>query len=219
MNYFASGLENGLRIGADAYQRRKDREQQSALDKARRDLELERDLKRGQLERDLQGERISADAKKQFNQNFFAAGERDAQNRYGTGERIGSQDFTAGQNAAQRALQKEHTDRTLNQAAEQFTKRLDFDQQNMGLGAGLKARELETRNDPDGMNAQLNAERLKKLKRENADNETVTPGVTPGGAAAPRKALTAQDSAALAWAKANPNSPQAKQILERLGVK
>ena len=65
---------------------------------------------------------------------------------------------------------------------------------------------------------QLNAERLAKLKRENAEatGAVTTPTATP---ATPRKALTPQDAAALAWAKANPNSPQAKQILERLGVK
>lgn len=219
MNYFASGLENGLRIGADAYQRRKDREQQSALDKARRDLELERDLKRGQLERDLQGERITADATKQANAQTFQAGEGEKDRGFRTGERRSTQEFQSGESKLERDARLLANERTLNQAAQQFTKRLDFDQQNMGLGAGLKAREMEIRNDPDGMSAQLNAERLKKLKRENADNETVTPGVTPGAAAAPRKALTAQDSAALAWAKANPNSPQAKQIIERLGVK
>jgi hypothetical protein len=235
MNYFASGINDGLRIGADSYNKRKDRDQQSALEKARRELELDRDLKRQKFEQGMQGERITADAAKQFaEQNWrsgerkdtqgFQSGERVATQGFQSGERKGTQDFQRGESAADRAARKAAQDDTLNQAAKQFSQKLDFDYQNMGLGAGMKARELETRYNPDSTTAQLNAERLTKIKRENAEAaddplRSTTSTASPKASAAPRKALTAQDADALAWAKANPYSPQAQKILERLGVK
>lgn len=185
MNYFASGLENGLRIGADAYQRRKDREQQSALDKARRDLELERDLKRGQLERDLQGERITADAVKQFNSQTWTGGENEKDRKHRTGERLGSQAHQTTESAAERNLRKVLQKDAQKQNAQQFTDRLSFDYQNIGLGAGLKKQQMEVATDPNSLANQLQAEQLKRAKIDNAYNETSNAGGTPGTPKAP----------------------------------
>lgn len=202
-------------------EKRLDRDQQSALEKARRDLELERDLKRGQLERDLQGERITADAKKQFNQNFFAAGERDAQNRYGTSEREATQTRAATESAKDRKLRKVLQDDQLTQSAKQFTDRIDFDRQNMGLGAGLKARELQIREDladyrtdPENPDNEWRRERANQVKdaRGLGTPSTPTTPKAPGAFTTP----TPPPAHAIAFLKANPSA--AADFKKKYGV-
>lgn len=171
-------------------EKRLDRDQQSALEKARRDLELERDLKRGQLERDLQGERLTADATKQANAQTFQAGEGEKDRGFRRGERIGSQDYQSGESKLERDARLLATERTLNQAAQQFTKRLDFDQQNMRLGAGLKAREQNWRENPENPENKWRDARADQVEDLRAPFAPPAPGAPKAPGAGTPKMIT-----------------------------
>lgn len=209
---------SGYSTTSGARERKRDRADKISQEALRKQFELDRDAERYKQE-DL-GRRAGFDNQtaQRIGGEDFTGRENEKGRTHGTNERMATQGFTAEQAAADRALRQKLQDDSLNQAAAQFAKTNDREYQNMGLMAGFKARDEEARLDPNNPATQLNAERLAKLKRENAEatGAVTTPTATP---ATPRKALTPQDAAALAWAKANPNSPQAKQILERLGVK
>lgn len=227
MNYFASGIENGLRIGADAYNRRKEREQQDALDKARRDLELQRDMGRYKSEKDRQDAQLAADAQRQFTQNVFTTnrdatlyGYDDAKlgktQQFHAGESKLDRDMRIAQDAARLAQEKAHNEATLKNSQEQFgaTNALHYAQ--LGLSATNAQRDDERRADPASPDNQLRNEKLIKIKRENSYSADLP---LTGASGAPSKPLTPIDNQALAWARANPNDPKAAAILQRLGVK
>ena len=190
MSYF-NDFAAGYQMTSGKRERDRDRADKLDQEKLRQDFEIDRDTARYKAEQDRQGERISADAKKQFNQNFFSAGEADAGRRYGTTEREAGQTyqsgegekgrtFTGAQNDADRALRADKN----KQDDKHFNDRINFDLQNMGLMAGFKSREQEARADPANPANQLQAEKLAKIKRENALGADVTP-VTPPPAAPP----------------------------------
>lgn len=209
----------GFQTTSGARERKREREEKIEQEQLRKQFELDRDAERYRQE-DL-GRRAGFD--NQTNQRIggedFAREQSASGYEFSGSEKQKDRTLTSTEAAADRALRQKLQDDTLNQAAKQFATKTDFDYQNMGLMAGLKNRELEARNDPANLSAQLNAERLAKLKRENADASSTPTAPTAPGATKPRSLLSTQDTQAFMWAKANPNSPQAAQILERLGMK
>jgi len=200
MNYFASGLQDGFRIGADSYQRRKDRDQQNELEKARRDQEALR--KQFELDRDM--ERYAQEnAGRQSGQEFtarenekgrtFTGSEADKGRTFTGAEADKGRSFTGAESAADRALRKDLQNQQLDAAAKQFGERIDFDRQNMGLMAGFKSREDARQADPASMANQLANEKLIDLRRRNseADAPLGAPGApkAPAAPAAPKSGL------------------------------
>ena len=186
MSYF-NDFAAGYQMTSGKRERDRDRADKIDQERLRREFEVGRDVERYKAEQDRQGERISADAKKQFNQNFFSAGEADAGRRYGTSEREAGQTyqsgegekgrtFTAAQSTADRDLRQKLQTETLNQAAQQFGKTQDYNYANMGLMAGLKAREEEARTNPLSVTNQINNQKLIKLTAENANAGPLTGG-------------------------------------------
>ena len=190
MSYF-NDFAAGYQMTSGKRERDRDRADKIDQERLRREFEVGRDVARYKAEQDRQGERINADAKRQFNQNFFSAGEADAGRRYGTSEREAGQTyrtgegeksrtftagesekgrtFTAAQSTADRDLRQKLQTETLNQAAQQFGKTQDYNYANMGLMAGLKAREEEARTNPLSVTNQINNQKLIKLTAENAN--------------------------------------------------
>jgi|GEM_PF-5528399 len=124
MNYFAQGISEGARIGADSFNAKKQRDQQDKLEGLRRQLELDRDTARYKNEKDRQDAQLLQNAG-QFDKRL----DLDTQNM--------------GLNAGFKNRDQAQTDRRLDQDASQFGQRLDLDTQNMGLNAGFKNRDQE----------------------------------------------------------------------------
>jgi hypothetical protein len=231
MNYFAQGIDNGARIGADAFNRQ-----------LQKQLELDMLAKRQAAEKQLQDDRITAEAKRQFSQQGWQSGEADKNRAYGTSERIGTQTFhadesnkgrgfQAGESKLDRDLRQALQKQQLDQAASQFAQEMTFkgkvhddDMPLKGAQLGLMARAADTRDaaqawreDADNPYNTIRDAQAKKLASDMGAFPPVGGQFTakePG-----TRALTPTDANALAWAKANPNDPRAAAILQRLGVK
>lgn len=97
-NYLSDGINQGFAIGSAAREKKKDRAQRDAEREADKALRLELDTKLTNREKELQGERLAADAARQFNQQ-----------QWGTRERLGTQDFQGGENKAERGQRENLT--------------------------------------------------------------------------------------------------------------
>ena len=186
MSYF-NDFAAGYQMTSGKRERDRDRTDKIDQEKLRKEFEVGRDVARYKAEQDRQGERINADAKRQFNQNFFTSGERAAGENFTTGRdaaqqgytkenQTNTQNFAANEADLGRTLQDDIVNRQLSadakkvaQADLQFGKTQDYNYANMGLMAGLKAREEEARTDPLSLTNQINNQKLIKLTAENAN--------------------------------------------------
>ena len=228
MNYFAQALSQGAQIGAAAYDARKRRDQEAALEKARRELQLELDTRRTAAERALQEERLVADAKKQFaDQNFrkeegatergWRTNERKDEQGFRTGERESTQKFTAKQGRKERNWRSSEStlDRTqrqdlanqqLDAAAAQFAKKYELE------SLSLQQRD-EARNQAkvvDDVDPTTNEVTNRRITRP-FDGAT-GPSLTPAAAAAtpPKKGAPPQPpEQAIKFLRANPQTAAA----------
>jgi hypothetical protein len=167
MNYLAQGINQGWQTGTQAIEAKKRRQQEEALEKARRDMQLELDTRRTSAERALQEERLTADARERSNDRSFRKEEGATERGWRTGERQGSeqaqrkgqrrsQKFTAGESATERGWRSGESalDRTqrqdlanqqLDHAAAQFGK--TYEHQERSLQAQIANRDRGTRTD------------------------------------------------------------------------
>jgi hypothetical protein len=190
MSYF-NDFAAGYQMTSGKRERDRDRADKIDQEKLRREFELSRDVERYKQE-DL-GRRAGYD--NQTNQRVggedfareqsagaqaFTGGESEKGRTFTAGEGEKGRTFTAAQSTADRDLRQKLQTETLNQAAQQFGKTQDYNYANMGLMAGLKAREEDARADPLSMANQLNNQKLIKLTNENANA-----GPLPGGKDAP----------------------------------
>jgi len=206
MNYLAQGLNSGFAIGAEARAAKKRQEQERIQREADRALQLERDMRREKAEQALQGDRITADATRQFNDQKWRTGERigsegfsggqaDKDRGWRTGERKGSEEFSGTQAAADRALRQSMQDQTLKQAKEQFDTKLPLE----GFGLGIAARRQAWEENPENP---LNQWRGAQAAGSEAKTDDLY-GTGPGAPSqSPRIAPPAD---AIAMLKKNPN--------------
>jgi len=185
MNYLAEGLQGGFAIGAAGREKKRDREERERLEKARRDLELERDATRYKSERELQNERLVADAKKQFSQQGFTAGEADKDRGFRSGEsqkereariglQTGAQGFQGTQAELERAARAAALDKDLAQRKTQFDAELPL----KGAQVGIQSRAQEWNESPNNPYNVLRDEQGRAIR---LNNEPLTPAT---GAAA-----------------------------------
>jgi hypothetical protein len=146
MNYLAQGLTQGFAIGADARQKKKDRAQRDAEREAEKALRLEMDARLTEREKALQGDRITADAKRQFSDQAFRGIEADKGRVFSREERIGGQGYQSEEadknrgfqnirDVAQRLHEKDTLKAKLDQDAAQFTQTAGLSQAGLGLKA------------------------------------------------------------------------------------
>jgi hypothetical protein len=240
MNYLAQGIQQGAEIGARAYQERKRREQDTALEKARRELQLDLDAKRRLAEKALQDDRITADATRQFSDQEFRREQENSGRIFTREEAIAarahdSEKTTEGRRF-QRTMQKDaqefqeneslqnRTDAGLRQRdalaadARKFDATYPLHQQELTL----KRAALEWDKDPTNPRNQLTTERADGQREKNqmfADDggglgNLQSKGDRKAKEAAAATKLTPADIQALTWARANPNDARAKRILE-----
>lgn len=189
MNYLAQGIESGLRIGADAYQKRKDREQQTALDKARRDLELERDAMRYKNDGDRQQAGFTFQSGEAEKGRGFTRDENATDRTYRTTERRGTQEFHAGESKLERDAREMADQRRLAQDAKQFSEKKALDYAQLGLGATDRAETLAWKKDPENPENKWRSERAAQVE------EMTRPFSAPGAPAAPKPAAPAPNTA------------------------
>ena len=79
--------------------------------------------------------------------------------------------------------------------------------------------QLQTQTDAAGNQYYWTGDRWQIVQPLDAMMPPGAPGATAPAAAAPATQMSAQDQAAMAWARANPNDPRSAQILSRLGAR
>lgn len=109
-NYLASGLESGFATGADIVKQKRAREEaerQAAID---RQLRLDLQAKQQAAEKQLQDDRLVADAQKQFSSQGFQHTENAADRNLRLTTQANDQTFTGGQNNLNRGLTQQEID-------------------------------------------------------------------------------------------------------------
>ena len=214
MSYF-NDFAAGYQMTSGKRERDRDRADKIDQEKLRREFEVGRDVARYKAEQDRQGERINADAKRQFNQNFFSAGEADAGRRYGTSEREAGQTyqsgegekgrtFTANEADLGRTLQDDIVNRQLNQAAAQFKATNERQTAADVTRQGLLAQSQWMKANPDSLANQKLSEEVTKLR---ADNANASAGPLAGG-----KPATEIRPEAIDYLRKNPKSAEAFRL-------
>jgi len=158
MNYLAEGLSSGYDQAYGAAQKKREQRLQQQL-------ELDMLAKRQAAEKQLQDDRITAEAKRQFSQQGWQSGEADKDRGFRTSERIDTQGFQsgesdktrgfqAGESKLDRDLRRALQQQQLDQAAKQFGTEMQFkskvhdDQLPLeGARLGLMARSVDARQD------------------------------------------------------------------------
>lgn len=176
MNYLAQGLDQGFALGANAREKKKDREERERLERARRELELDVLGKKVAADKELQNARLVSDAQRQFSQQGWQTGESEKDRGFRTGERIGSEgftgmenqrqrEFTGGENQRQRDFSGSQsqldrdaanlrTQKQLDEAARQFNTKMPLE----GAELGLRSRGLDIQAARNLMPPELGAE-------------------------------------------------------------
>lgn len=189
MNYFASGIQDGLRIGAESYQKRKDREQQASLDKARRDLELQRDAMRYKNEGDRQQASFEHDNTSRKDTQQFTSTRDATLNGYDQRKQNKSQEFQSGESRLDRDARQLAEQRKLDQDAKQFAEKKALEYAQLGLGATNQAESLAWKKDPENPENKWRSERAAQVEEMNR------PFSAPGAPAAPKPPAPAPNSA------------------------
>ena len=210
MSYF-NDFAAGYQMTSGKRERDRDRTDKIDQEKLRREFEVGRDVERYKQEDVARRAGYDNQTNQRVGGEDFAREQSAGAQAFTGGENEKGRTFTAAQSTADRNLRQKLQDETLNQAAQQFGKTQDYNYANMGLMAGLKAREEEARTNPLSVTNQINNEKLIKLRSDNAPA-----GALPGGKDAPAVNLTPKDREALTWARANPYDAQATKILDRL---
>lgn len=213
---FVSGLQTGSDI-RDKMKRRK-------LDQARLDIEAEQFAKTQAQQKQLQDDRLTHDAKMQVADQTFRAGEAGKDRGFRTSERQASQEHQGLENLRDRdhrsTLQKDAQAFSGNQSqldrdARALMQQRELDQRAQLAGAEMtfKQKGLDWEMNPENPYNKIRDSQARRLDSM-ADDDGSLP---PTGGQFPSK-LSPQDQQALDWAKANPDDPRAKQILQRLGI-
>ena len=192
MSYF-NDFAAGYQMTSGKRERDRDRADKIDQEKLRREFEVGRDVARYKAEQDRQGERINADAKRQFNQNFFSAGEADAGRRYGTSEREAGQTYQSGEGEKGRTFTAGEGEKGRTFTAGESEKGRTFTANEADLGRTLQ---------DDIVNRQLN----QAAAQFKATNERQT------AADVTRQGLLAQSQ----WMKANPDSLANQKLSEEV---
>ena len=188
MSYF-NDFAAGYQMTSGKRERDRDRADKIDQEKLRREFEVGRDVARYKAEQDRQGERINADAKRQFNQNYFTSGERAAGENFTTGRdaaqqgytkenQTNAQNFTANEADLGRTLQDDIVNRQLNQAAAQFKATNERQTAADVTRQGLLAQSQWMKANPDSLANQKLSEEVTKLR---ADNANASAGPLAGG--------------------------------------
>jgi hypothetical protein len=155
MNYFAQGIAQGGQIGADSYNRKKERDERARLEAARRELELERDARRTAAERELQEARLVADAQRQFSDQTFRGTEADKGRTFTSGEsakereaRLGLQTNSQGFQGTQAQLDRDARELAATRELAFRQKVQDSELPLKGAQIGLQARAQEWQENP-----------------------------------------------------------------------
>ena len=189
MSYF-NDFAAGYQMTSGKRERDRDRADKIDQEKLRREFELGRDVERYKQEDvarragydNQTNQRVGAAdaAREAAERGYEVTGGEGEKGRTFTGtENEKGRTFTAAQSTADRDLRQKLQTETLNQAAQQFGKTQDYNYANMGLMAGLKAREEEARTNPFSVTNQINNQKLIKLTAENASSGPL-PGGKPG---------------------------------------
>jgi hypothetical protein len=179
MSYF-NDFASGYQMTSGARERNRDRQDKIDQEKLRREFEVGRDVERYKQEDSARRAGYDNQTNQRVGGEDFAREQSAGAQAFTGGESEKGRTFTAAQSTADRDLRQKLQTETLNQAAQQFGKTQDYNYANMGLMAGLKAREEDARTDPLSMANQLNNQKLIKLTNENANA-----GPLPGGKDAP----------------------------------
>ena len=179
MSYF-NDFAAGYQMTSGKRERDRDRTDKIDQEKLRKEFEVGRDVARYKAEQDRQGERINADAKRQFNQNYFTSGERAASENFTTGRdaaqqgytkenQTNTQNFAANEADLGRTLQDDIVNRQLNQAATQFKATNDRQTAADVTRQGLLAQTQWMKDNPNSLANQKLSEEVIKLKADNAN--------------------------------------------------
>lgn len=211
---FTGGFQSGLAMRQQR-QDKKDKEAERELLKQR----MQRDLEQQTLDRELRQKALEQDATLQREGRSWQSGEANLDRGWRTGERQGSQGFTAEQQAMDRELRR----KALEQDAAQASDR-------MGLARAEFARNLPAVRAQTRL-AEAQAQALgqsqprggptESVEFDPMTGEAISRKVTgPLGTVQPLQPLQpmaqAPDAAAIKWAQENPADPRAQQILEQL---
>lgn len=200
MNYLAQGLSDGFRIGADANQQR-----------LRRQFELDEAAKRRDLEKQLQADRITADAKRQFSDQEHQVGmqgrslladanKTNATQKFQADEAEKGRGFHRSESQLDRDARKLSQQAQLDQAAEQFNRNNALHYANLGLTASSRERAQDWKEDADNPYNTIRDAQAAKLK---ADMDMSLPPV--GGQFTPKTApKITPPPAAIDYLKKNP---------------
>lgn len=155
-----SDFISGFTAVRDAKEKRKRREQDAQMAAAERALKLDLQARDMSAQHALQNDRLVADAKRQFADQTWRSGENATDRTWRSGEsatdrtwkssdRQAAQNFTAGENDAERRMRKLLQDDALKAAAKQFSQKLDFDYTNLGANTALKTRDQNWQENPE----------------------------------------------------------------------
>lgn len=183
MNYLAQGIAQGAQIGAQAYDARKRREQEEALEKARRELQLEVQAKQLAAEKALQNDRLVHDASMQFERQKWQGAENATDRGWRTNERLGGETFTGSQNnlnrtmtkeenAADRALRQQLQKDQLAQAESQFSQTLPLH----AAETALKGASFAASQNPDSPENKLRSAQAKYYSGRSISDDEMTGG-------------------------------------------
>jgi hypothetical protein len=217
MNYLAQGLTQGFATGAEAREKKKDRKQRDAEREAEKALRLEMDARLTEREKALQGDRITADAKRQFSDQAFRGIEADKGRVFSREERIGGQGYQSEEadkgrafqgvrDVAQRLHEKDTLKTKLDQDAAQF-------KESTGLNTaalGLKTQDALWDRNPDNPKNKVMGAQAKYYGSKDPIFEDEGPQLTPNGqrTAGVKESVTKRPPSpeAIAWLKQNPNT-------------
>lgn len=181
-----SDFISGFTAVRDAKEKRKRREQDAQMAAAERALKLDLQARDMSAQQALQNDRLVADAKRQFADQTWRSGENATDRTWRSGEsatdrtwktsdRQAAQNFTAGENDAERRMRKLLQDDALKAAAKQFSQKLDFDYTNLGANTALKTRDQNWQEDERNPYNQIRDAQAERLRAEAADFGSVPP--------------------------------------------
>lgn len=232
-SYLGDGLQGGFQMGFGAATQKKRDQKLAEEQKAR-------DVLQAEQQKQMQDDRIVADADRDFKNNTWRSGESQLERNSRSTEAATDRGFRSTEAATERGFrsgesQKERENRLtsqtmgieaqrvlqneslLAQAARQ-QEQLTQGQGQFDATLGLSRDKFSWDQNPDNPENVSRAAYAKALAAKSMDfGDLKTPGA--GGQVpppSPSRSLTTEDQAALQWAKSNPQDPRAAAIIKKL---
>jgi hypothetical protein len=232
-NYLAEGLQGGFQLGYSAAAQKKRDKKQAEDQKAR-------DVLQGEQQKSLQTERLVADAKRDFDSRDFQGKQAEADRSFRSGEAATDRGYRSSEAATDRGFRsgESQKDRDARLASETKTIEAQRVLQNESLLAQAARQQEQLTQGQGQFDATIGLSRDKFSWDQNPENpenvsraayakalEAKSMGfgdIAPAGAGgqvpppAAARPLTAEDQAALQWAKSNPQDPRAAAIIKKI---